>query len=50
MAAADNHASNPPGRTDIFISIHPRHVANIVARVKNHEFRKYLLPPDVCRL
>ncbi|KAK3903632.1 hypothetical protein C8A05DRAFT_14404 [Staphylotrichum tortipilum] len=49
MAAA-NDTTLPPCRTDILISIHPRHVANIVARVKNHEFRKYLLPSDVCRL
>ncbi|KAK3361693.1 hypothetical protein B0T24DRAFT_113221 [Lasiosphaeria ovina] len=35
---------------DIIISIHPQHVANIVSRAKNHEFRKYLLPADVTRL
>jgi len=35
---------------DIIISIHPQHVANIVSRAKNHEFRNYLLPPSVKRL
>ncbi|KAK0709987.1 hypothetical protein B0T26DRAFT_723724 [Lasiosphaeria miniovina] len=34
---------------DIIISIHPQHVANIVSRAKNHEFRNYLLPADVTR-
>ncbi|KAK3323883.1 hypothetical protein B0T19DRAFT_427142 [Cercophora scortea] len=37
-------------RSDIIISIHPQHVANIVSRVKNHEFRSYLLPSTVKRL
>ncbi|KAK0712185.1 hypothetical protein B0T21DRAFT_72996 [Apiosordaria backusii] len=37
-------------KSDIVIAIHPRHVANIVSRVKNHEFRKYLLPAEVRRL
>ncbi|KAK3687599.1 hypothetical protein B0T22DRAFT_132827 [Podospora appendiculata] len=37
-------------RGDIIISIHPQHVANIVSRVKNHEFRSYLLPSTVKRL
>lgn len=30
-------------RTDAFISIHTKHVDNILARVKNHEFRSYRL-------
>ncbi|KAF4629019.1 hypothetical protein G7Y89_g9128 [Cudoniella acicularis] len=37
-------------RTDILISIYPKHVANIVARQKNHEFRKYLIPITVERM
>ncbi|KAH8659542.1 hypothetical protein BGZ61DRAFT_311694, partial [Ilyonectria robusta] len=37
-------------KSDILISIHPQHVANIVSRVKNHEFRNYLLPAEVRRL
>ncbi|KAH7019759.1 hypothetical protein EDB80DRAFT_207245 [Ilyonectria destructans] len=37
-------------KSDIIIAIHPKHVANIVSRIKNHEFRKYLLPAEVRRL
>jgi predicted transcriptional regulator len=37
-------------KTDIIISIHPPHVANIASRAKDHEFRKYLIPPPVARL
>ncbi|KAK7397759.1 hypothetical protein QQX98_012873 [Neonectria punicea] len=37
-------------KSDIIIAIHPRHIANIVSRIKNHEFRKYLLPAEVRRL
>ncbi|CAG9974732.1 unnamed protein product [Clonostachys byssicola] len=37
-------------RRDIIISIHPKYVANIVSREKNHEFRNYLLPASVKRL
>ena len=37
-------------KSDIIISIHPPHVANIVSGKKNHEFRKYLLPREVQRL
>lgn len=36
-------------KSDIIIAIHPEHVANIVLRVKNHEFRKYLLPPHIVK-
>ncbi|KAI4157064.1 MAG: hypothetical protein LQ342_008537 [Letrouitia transgressa] len=32
---------------DIFMSIKPEDMANIARGVKNHEFRKYLLPPSV---
>jgi len=37
-------------KTDIIISIHPPHVANIVRRTKNHEYRNYLIPHTVKRL
>lgn len=36
-------------KTDIIIAIRPQHVANIVRRVKNHEYRKYLIPHSVER-
>ncbi|KAI9809972.1 MAG: hypothetical protein M1826_003807 [Phylliscum demangeonii] len=36
--------------TDVVLSIHPPHVANIISRTKNHEFRRYLLPSTVRRL
>jgi hypothetical protein len=34
-------------RTDIFMSIKPEHINNIAARLKNHEYRGYLLPSSV---
>ncbi|PGH19867.1 hypothetical protein AJ80_03784 [Polytolypa hystricis UAMH7299] len=37
-------------KSDIIIAVHPEHVAKIILRVKNHEFRKYLLPPHIKRL
>ncbi|KAH8655745.1 hypothetical protein BX600DRAFT_470251 [Xylariales sp. PMI_506] len=37
-------------RTDIIISIYPKHVTNIVEQTKNHEFRKYLIPKTVTRM
>jgi predicted transcriptional regulator len=37
-------------RTDIIIAIHPKHVSNIVSRVKDHEYRKYLIPSSVLRI
>ncbi|KAI9812830.1 MAG: hypothetical protein M1826_002751 [Phylliscum demangeonii] len=36
--------------TDIVLSIHPHHVANIISRTKDHEFRRYMLPWTVRRL
>ncbi|TAQ87499.1 hypothetical protein B7494_g4173 [Chlorociboria aeruginascens] len=47
------HVNSMAPRTidsDIFISIHPQHVANIVNRTKDHEFRAYRLPPTVVRI
>ncbi len=32
-------------RTDIFLSIKPEHMANVATGCKNHEYRRYLLPP-----
>ena len=36
--------------TDIFMSIKPEHIANIASRLKNHEYRRYSLPPSVRRI
>lgn len=36
--------------TDVLIAIKPVHLANIVSRQKNHEYRKYRLGDDVTRL
>ena len=38
------------GKGDILISIQPAYMANIVSRVKTHEFRKYLIPKSVKRM
>ncbi|KAH0434006.1 hypothetical protein CcaCcLH18_05565 [Colletotrichum camelliae] len=37
-------------RSDIFISIHPEHMDNIVAGTKNHEFRAYKISGTVSRM
>jgi hypothetical protein len=37
-------------KTDVLLSIHPIHMANIAARIKTHEFRKYLIPNSVNRM
>jgi hypothetical protein len=36
--------------SDIFISIHPKHVTNIINRAKDHETRPWSFPPKVCRV
>ncbi|KAF7950536.1 hypothetical protein EAE96_007818 [Botrytis aclada] len=36
--------------SDIFISIYPTHVENIISREKNHEFRSYSFPATVSRI
>lgn len=36
--------------TDVLIAIKPVHLANIVSRLKNHEYRKYRLGDAVTRL
>jgi hypothetical protein len=36
--------------TDVFLKIKPEHMFNICARIKNHEFRKYPLPPNTTRI
>ncbi|KAF7552459.1 hypothetical protein G7Z17_g4298 [Cylindrodendrum hubeiense] len=44
--------STTPDRvlTDVLLSIKPGHLANIVSREKNHEYRKYRLQDGVARL
>jgi hypothetical protein len=42
--------SDRSDRTDIIISIHPEHLANIVSGTKDHEFRSYLIPHTVKRM
>jgi hypothetical protein len=37
-------------QTDVFMSIFPEHIDNIASRLKNHEYRKYLLPSSVQRI
>jgi hypothetical protein len=41
-----------PGRvdTDVLLAIKPEHLANIISREKNHEYRKYRLKDGVSRL
>lgn len=36
--------------TDVLLAIKPVHLANIISREKNHEYRKYRLADDVTRL
>lgn len=38
------------GNSDVFISIHPEHVASILSQKKIHEFRQWRLPPTVSRI
>jgi hypothetical protein len=37
------------GDSDVFISMHPQNVTNILDQTKDHEFRKWRLPPSVSR-
>ncbi|KAJ4007602.1 hypothetical protein NW752_010268 [Fusarium irregulare] len=37
-------------KTDILLAIRHEHLANIISREKNHEYRKYRLKDGVCRL
>jgi hypothetical protein len=37
-------------KSDIIISIHPKYVADIVGRTKDHEFRTYMIPNQVKRM
>jgi hypothetical protein len=46
----DHHIMSVTSRSDILISVQPQHLANIVSRRKNHEFRKDLLPDSVKRM
>lgn len=36
--------------SDVFISVHPQQVTNLLNRTKNHETRNWSLPPTVCRI
>ncbi|KAI0394250.1 hypothetical protein F5Y17DRAFT_268184 [Xylariaceae sp. FL0594] len=36
--------------SDIMVSLHPEHIAKIVNRSKNHEFRAWKIPPEVSRI
>ncbi|TGO14155.1 hypothetical protein BTUL_0057g00210 [Botrytis tulipae] len=36
--------------SDVFVSIYPTHVENIISREKNHEFRSYSFPATVSRI
>jgi hypothetical protein len=38
------------GDSDVFISMHPQHVTSVVDRTKDHEFRRWPLPPSVSRI
>ncbi|KAI0477681.1 hypothetical protein GGR56DRAFT_418874 [Xylariaceae sp. FL0804] len=45
------HAFGPQTpRSDIMVSLHPEHVAKIVDRTKDHEFRVWKIPPEVSRV
>lgn len=47
------HVNSMAPRTaesDVFISIHPQNVTKILNRTKDHEFRKWRLPPSVSRM
>jgi len=37
-------------KADVFMSIKPEHMENVVLGTKNHEYRKYLLPASVERI
>ena len=50
---ATQYMDNMAPRTatsDIFISLHPQHVMDILSRAKDHEMRAYSFPPTVCRV
>jgi predicted transcriptional regulator len=36
--------------SDIMVSLHPEHIAKIIDRSKNHEFRAWKIPPQVSRI
>ncbi|KAI0152715.1 hypothetical protein GGR57DRAFT_470084 [Xylariaceae sp. FL1272] len=37
-------------RSDIMVSLHPEHIAKIINRTKNHEFRAWKIPTEVHRV
>ncbi|KIN01381.1 hypothetical protein OIDMADRAFT_180203 [Oidiodendron maius Zn] len=38
------------GDSDVFISMSPQHITNILDQTKDHEFLQWRLPPSVCRI
>ncbi|KAK2754394.1 hypothetical protein FQN54_007038 [Arachnomyces sp. PD_36] len=50
MAKIKSSAATKTSKADIFMSIKPEHINNISLRLKNHEYRRYLLPPTVRRI
>ena len=48
--AKEKSITHRTGRNDIFMSIKPEHLHNIATGVKNHEYRRYLLPSSVRRI
>ncbi|KAI1319662.1 hypothetical protein F5Y16DRAFT_94939 [Xylariaceae sp. FL0255] len=45
------HALGPQTpRSDIMVSLHPEHIAKIVSRSKDHEFRAWKIPDKVSRI
>ena len=38
------------GDSDVFISMHPQHVTNILDQTKDYVFFQWRLPPSVCRI
>ncbi|KAG4438860.1 hypothetical protein IFR05_005649 [Cadophora sp. M221] len=45
------HSMEPrTAESDVFVSIHPAHLTNIVSGAKNHEFRNWSFALPVCRI
>jgi hypothetical protein len=50
MAKDKSSTATKTSKADIFMSIKPEHIKNISLRLKNHEYRSYLLPSTVRRI
>lgn len=52
LKAKTTTSASPSERidTDVLLAIKPDHLANIISREKNHEYRKYRLKDGVVRL